>query len=76
MNLVNTSKNGGRKLRSERVPNSVFGLGGCGGAAIFGGRGRRAVGGQVFVVDGDALFAVDGLTGGVVECNLFKLRGL
>ena len=71
MDLVNTSQNGCGQLGPERVPHSVLCLGGCGGAAVFSGRGC-AVGGQIFVVDGDALFAVDGLAGGVVKCNLLN----
>ena len=71
MDLVNTSQNGCGQLGPERVPHSVLCLGGCGGAAVFSGRGC-AVGGQIFVIDGDALFAVDGLAGCVVQCDLLN----
>ena len=71
VDLVNTSQNGCSQLGPERVPHSVLCLGGCGRAAVFSGRGCT-VGGQIFVVDGDALFAVDGLAGGVVKCNLLN----
>jgi hypothetical protein len=60
VNVVHTTENTGSQLRTERVPDTVFGLGGCGSIAV------GLVGASVGGVDADALLAVDGLTGGQV----------
>lgn len=60
VNVVHTTENTGSQLRTERVPDTVFGLGGCGSIAV------GLVGASVGGIDADALLAVDGLTGGQV----------
>ena len=60
VNVVHTTENTGGQLRTERVPDTVFGLGRGGSIAV--GLGGASVGG----IDADALLAVDGLTGGQV----------
>ena len=60
VNVVHTTENTGGQLRTEGVPDTVFGLGGCGSIAV------GLVGASVGGVDADALLAVDGLTGGQV----------
>lgn len=60
VNVVHTTENTGGQLRTERVPDTVFGLGRGGSIAV--GLGGASVGG----IDTDALLAVDGLTGGQV----------
>ena len=60
VNVVHTTEDTGGQLRTERVPDTVFGLGG-GGCVAVGLVGARAGG-----VNADALLAVDGLAGGQV----------
>jgi hypothetical protein len=60
VNVVHTTENTGGQLRTERVPDTVFGLGGCGSIAV------GLVGASVGGIDANALLAVDGLTGGQV----------
>lgn len=60
VNVVHTTENTGGQLRTEGVPDTIFGLGGCGSIAV------GLVGASVGGVDADALLAVDGLTGGQV----------
>lgn len=62
VNVVHTTEDTSGQLRTERVPDTVFGLGGGGSLAV----GLGASGG---CVDADALLAVDGLTGGQVLGN-------
>ena len=60
VNVVHTTEDTGGQLRTERVPDTVFGLGRCRSITV------GLVGASVGGVDADALLAVDGLTGGQV----------
>jgi len=60
VDALHTTENTGGQLGTERVPDAVLGLGGCGCVAV--GLVCARAGG----VDADALLAVDGLTGGQV----------
>ena len=56
MDVVHATEDTGCQLGAEGIPDAVLGLGGCGRGVAVGGCSRGSV-------DGDALLAVDGLTG-------------